>query len=301
MKKRLIIFGVIFWLLHSLNSSAFAASYLYVAEFTGEKISRVDNIGTVTTYATLPVGARAWDLAVGFNSNLYVTDYANNRIMQIDKLGVVTNANFATGITNPKGMTYYNNNLYVISDDNTIKKVDSTGVVSTFWAGTGATLFGITTGEVGGYTDPFYNTLGTVTRYVYSVDAGGAGAQFSNLGVNPGAFATDLTFGPGGFLYVVDGAGNVLKIDALGNASTLYASALAPADRGIASDGTYLYITIGGTLARIHQDGSIDLNWAIGLNTPLGIFFGEIPEPASILSLSMLMLGWGVCFFRKKV
>ena len=295
--KRLITLLIFLWIFAGSINSALATSYLYVKEYTGEKVSYIDtSTGAVNDFTSFAAGVRAWDLTIGFQENLYVTDYANSEILKVNGNGVVST--FATGITNPKGITYYNNNLYVISSDNTIKQVDSLGNVSTFWAGSGQDLYGVTTGEAGGFTDSIYASGGSIMDYAYAGD----GTQTASwTPVIPGAVPTDLTIGFNNALYAVDRAGNVIKINSDGSSSVFYNSGLAVGDdKGIAFDGSYLYITIGDTVARIDQNGVIDLNWAIGMSFPLGLIYGEIPEPASLLTLFLFMFSWGRSYFKKR-
>jgi len=166
---------------------------LYVADAGNNRIRKVTPAGVVTTLAgsgrygdTDATGGAAeftypTNIAVDALGNLYVSDYYNHRIRKVTPTGVVTtlagsSSGYADG-TGSAAQFYFpdgiaidaSGNLYVADIDNScIRKVTSTGVVTTFVGST-----------TGGYAD------GT-----------GSEAQFAH----PTGIAIDKT----GNLYVVD-------------------------------------------------------------------------------------------------
>jgi len=167
--------------------------------------------GTVTTLAGSTAGykdatgaaaqfKRMCDMAVDAAGNVYVADTGNNRIRKISPDGVTTTlaggtAGFANGqgaaarIRNPRGIILdASGNLYVVDTGNhAIRKVTPDGTVSTL-AGSGGT----------GY-----------------VNGTGTAAMFQS--------PWNLTFGPGGHLYVADTGNNRIRQVTLAGVVTTYA------------------------------------------------------------------------------
>jgi serine/threonine protein kinase, bacterial len=192
-----------------------SAGNVYVAEYFGHKIRKIDSEGNVTTLAgsgrvgsadgqgaaasfNAPTG-----LAVDGSGNVYVADISNNKIRKIDSSGLVTTLagsgtsgsadgqGMAATFNRPQGLAIDGSgNLYVADTSNhTIRKIDSSGNVTTL-AGSGL---------------------------ANSVDGQGTAASFST----PNGVAVDSA----GNLYVSDGAGHkIRKIDSSGKVTTLAGS-----------------------------------------------------------------------------
>jgi len=143
--------------------AADAHGNIFVADFGNNLIRKIASDGTVTTLAggsksgnTNDVGTKALfngpaGVAVDTSGNVYVADFANNLIRKITPAGAVTtlagsgkvgSANgtgTAATFNGPRGVAVdINKNVYVAdANNNLIRKIDSTGVVTTF-AGTGS-------------------------------------------------------------------------------------------------------------------------------------------------------------------
>src|SRR5690242_16702020 len=141
---------------------------LFIADQNNQRIYKVDANGTITIVAGTGVNGFAGDggpatagnlsnpmaVAVDNSGNLFIADFSNQRIRKVDTSGVI-NTVAGTGLSgfagdggpataarlnDPRGLTVDNSgNLYIAdSSNNRIRKVDTTGIISTV-AGTGAT------------------------------------------------------------------------------------------------------------------------------------------------------------------
>lgn len=155
-----------------LNSSAIAIDNLgniYSADFYHHVVRKINTSGIITTFAGnssqgysgdggLATNAELnspYGLAVDALGNLYIADTDNNRIRKVSTTGIITtvagigtqgysgDGSIATGaeLHSPHGITFDNNgNLYIADwNNNCVRMVDSTGIITTF-AGTGLTF-----------------------------------------------------------------------------------------------------------------------------------------------------------------
>lgn len=265
-----------------------ASGNIYVADAGNDQIKKITPSGAISVFAgTGTAGSvdgpgnaasfsRPWGLTMDKSGNIYVADAGNNKIRKITPGGRVSTVagSGAKGADNGVGTTAtFNNpagvavdaagNIYVVdSDNNLIRKIQTSGAVSTF-AGNGqfSSVDGTST-DAG-----FYNPHGIAvdpSGYLFVTDGNNRIRRISptadvttlagfNSGHNDGV-------GPNASFYFPIG----ITIDALGN---LY----------IADTGNNLIrkVTQGGlvtTIAGNGQDGTIDgqgQNSAI--NAPIGI------------------------------
>lgn len=135
---------------------------LYIADRDNHRIRKIDSNGIITTIAGNGVedfsgdGGQAIsasfkqprEIEIDSNGNLYIVDWRNHRVRKIDTNGVITTIagtgeSESTGdggqavtaeIDNPSGLTVDNNgNIYFSeSSNNKIRKIDASGIISTY-------------------------------------------------------------------------------------------------------------------------------------------------------------------------
>lgn len=143
-----------------------ANNNLYIADNANNRIRKVNTAGIISTIAGTGASGFGGDggaataamlsgpasVVVDTVGNIYISDFFNNRIRKINSLGIIstaagTSAGFSgdggpatsAKIYHPAGLTFDTQNNLYISDagNNRIRKVNSSGLISTF-AGTGA-------------------------------------------------------------------------------------------------------------------------------------------------------------------
>ncbi|MBI6547178.1 MAG: hypothetical protein HY692_10320 [Cyanobacteria bacterium NC_groundwater_1444_Ag_S-0.65um_54_12] len=137
------------------------AGNLYIAEQGAHRVRKVDTAGIITTVAGTGTGGYSGDggpaISAQFNisidvtvdgaGNLYITDFANHRIRKVDNAGIITTeagngSQGYSGVGGPDTRAQLNypasvsvdgaGNLYIADYDNhRIRKVDSTGIITT--------------------------------------------------------------------------------------------------------------------------------------------------------------------------
>ena len=215
------------------GAAADGAGNLYIADYSNQRVRKVDAAGVITTAAgtgergyggdggaavraqlNFPSGA-----ALDSAGNLYIADTGNQRIRKVDAAGIITTV-AGTGVrgyggdggaadqaqlSSPQGVAVDGaGNLYIADRDNhRIRKVDTAGVITTA-AGTGGGIFG-------GY-------------------GGDGGAAVQAQLKSPRGVAADGA----GNLYIAD-SGNyrIRKVDAAGVITT----AAGTGERGYGGDG----------------------------------------------------------------
>jgi sugar lactone lactonase YvrE len=289
-----------------LGISADAAGNLFVTQISG-KITKIDSSGNSTIiYAGGVSGTNASfnfpaDIVPDGTGNLYVTDKNNNRIRKIDSNNNITtfagtgplfdgngtNASF----NEPLGITIDNSgNLFVAdSSNNKIRKIDSSGNVTTF-AGTGTFNDGsrsnarfsfpeaitkdnegnIYIADTGNHRIRKMDTAGNVTTIAGSFNGGFSDGNGSNASFSlPLGIVRDSH----GSLFVTDYQNNAIrKITPDGEVTTFAGSGSPGNDNGNGTDASFdsptgiaidpqdnLYVTdsINYLIRKITPDGEV--------------------------------------------
>lgn len=245
-----------------------ASGNLFVIEKSNNLIRKIASNKTVSTFAggggttnagyadgngTAAKFNQPYDIALDTSGNLYVADTFNNLIRKVSNTGVVStfaggaggtiagNANgvgTAATFNGPRGLAVDSaGNVYVADKyNNLIRKITSTGAVSTLAGGAGGTIAGSANGvgtaasfdnpydvEVDGLGNVFvadtYNNLvrKIAPTGVVSTLAGGAGGTASGHADGTGTAATlnnpyGLTIDRAGNLYVGDWLNNLIRV-----------------------------------------------------------------------------------------
>ena len=122
---------------------------LYICEYSGRKILKIDKTGTITSIGTGAIGSNDGpsesatfdtpnDLAIDAQDNIYVADYGSNLIRKIDPLGYVSTIASSATFQGPHGIVVDEAGNIFVADrgGNKIRKIDTEGNVSDF-AGSG--------------------------------------------------------------------------------------------------------------------------------------------------------------------
>lgn len=238
---------------------------LFISDFGGNRVRKVDPSGVITTYAGMGAVGFSGDggpaakaqlagvtgLALDSEGRLYIADQFNARIRRVNTAGVITTI-AGTGthgysgdtgpaveadLTFPWALAFdAAGNLY-FSDNNVVRKINTGGYITTV-AGNGRAT-GSLDGEGGNPDDDL-----------------GDGRDSCRATLND---PHDLSFDKAGNLYIADRGNNrVRKVDGSGTITTLV-RVVAP--NGLASDGAgKLYVSGNSTIHRVElRTGKISL------------------------------------------
>lgn len=268
---------------------------IYVCDTANNVIRKINTAGVVTTFAGTAgvtgssdgIGVAAqfngpWGIVADHSGNLYVTDSGNNTIRKITSLGSVTTFAGTAGVTGsndasgtlaefsgPTGITIdKNNNLYVAdTNNNTIRKITSARLASTFAGLAGAS--GVTNGigSAARFTSP-YGVAVDSGNNIYVADSGNATIRKITVGQSVTTFA-----GTAGVTGSVDGTGVAAQLNepygiAIDITNTIYVTD--------ASSNTIRKITPAAVVTTFvgtaGVSGSLDgVGTAAELNAPAGI------------------------------
>jgi streptogramin lyase len=206
-----------------------AAGNVYICDFYNHRIRKVNTAGIISTIAgngsngysgdggpaTSAQLKGPFDVSVDAVGNVFIADGYNHVIRKINTSGIISTVagNAAVGFSGDGGLataaqldtphgidTDANGNIYISDGTNRIRKVDLTGIITTY-AGTGSSLY----------------------------NGDGGPATSASIGT-----PNQLEIDPNGILYFPDGTNNVIrKIDPTGNISTICGTGTA----GFSGDG----------------------------------------------------------------
>ncbi len=220
-----------------------AQGNIYVADAFNNLIRKITPSGTVTTIAGNGTAGYSGDkgnalsatfygprgVAVDIQGNIFVADFGNNVIRQINPSGIITTlaGNGTAGYVNgtgidtvefnsPAGVAVDNKGNVFVADynNNVIRKITSTGVVSTI-AGTQSPGYvngtvNTTTGTYASFNNPSALVL-DASGNIFVADAGNSAIRE----ITPASVVTTVAGGPGQSTLVGYPAG--IAMDALGN------------------------------------------------------------------------------------
>ena len=263
-----------------------ASGNIYVADSNNNLIRKIDPSGNVTTFAgsgysgssngngTAASFNHPAAVATDLGGNVYVADTYNNLIRKIDPSGNVSTlaGNGYYGSTNgvgsvasfyyPRGVaTDLAGNVYIAdAGNNLIRKIDPTGLVSTFagsgnygsnnGSGTSASFYGpsgVATDVAGNVyvADEYNNLIRKIdpTGLVSTLAGSGVSGSLNGKGTaasfnNPYGVATDIS----GNVYIADSFNNLIReIDPTGQVSALAGSGFQGSTNGTGSAASFYY------------------------------------------------------------
>jgi sugar lactone lactonase YvrE len=260
-----------------------SAGNTYVAD-GGTMILKITPAGIVSTFAGTPehksgfadgTGSTArfaypWAMAVDKNDNLYVTDYYNCAIRRITPAAVVTTIAGAPGqcgksdgvgssarFTGPTGIAIDSHGDIFVADslNNSIRKIDAAGVVTTFAGG----HMGFTDGT--GTSASFYHPLGISFDAADNLYVADSGYNIIRV-ITPAGGVTTIAGSPGSTGYQ-DGTGFLARFDnpngvvAAADGTLYVASTDTHSIRKIAPGGVVTTVAgVGGSSGNVNGDGS---------------------------------------------
>ena len=246
-----------------------SAGIVYVADQANSTIRKITPAGVVTTIAGAAGMFGSADgsgsaarfnapdgIAVDSSGNLYVADTLNSTIRKITSTGVVTTlagtpggigsadgTGSAARFNYPDALTVAGTTLYVAEAYNsTIRKVTSTGVVTTF-AGTSGAFGNINgTGSAARFNSP-YGVAATTTGIIYIADSGNHEIRKITPAKAVTTFAGSATTDGGG-IGSSDGTGRIARFNY---------------PNGVAVSGTTVYVgdTYNHTIRKITSNGLV--------------------------------------------
>jgi sugar lactone lactonase YvrE len=232
-----------------------AAGNLLIADYSNDRLRKVDSSQVVTTIAGGYIGDGRPAVSASLNSafgrpafdssgNLYIADSYNNRVRKVSPTGIIST--FAgTGITGysgdgglassatlnlPMGVAVDGNGNVFISDfaNGVIRKVDNTGTISTFSSGEYANGLAVDPQGNVYVAGDFYDVIWRITptgsasivagvEYQYGYNGDGIPATQAWLG-----YPTGVALDSAGNLYIADWLNfRVRKVDTNGIISTV--------------------------------------------------------------------------------
>ena len=220
-----------------------ASGNLYVANYSGNTISKVTPAGAVSPFVNNnldgPLG-----LAFDASGNLYVANWYSGSISKVTPAGTVST--FVSGLDYPVALAFDSSgNLYVSNEDGqTIDKVTPAGTVSTFVSSELSVAYGLAFDASGNlYVANLDNS--TISK----VTSGGTVSTFVSSGLSE---PWGLAFDASGNLYVANYSGTVSKVTPRGIVSTLVSGLSVPVGLAFDSSGALYVSNLGNnTISKV--------------------------------------------------
>ncbi len=229
-----------------------ASNNVYVSDLTNSTLRKITSTGVTTTLAGAAgasgsadgTGSAArfyWPMGIVFNgSSIYMADHFNSTIRKITTGGVVTTVAGIAGVTgttdgsaarakfsSPRGLAYSaNGSLFVADTGNyTIRKINSSGVVSTLAGSAGSSGMTNATGSSARFSAAMNKIRTDSSNNIYLADSSNhnirkitpAGVVSTLAGMSGSYGTNDGTGGSAGFNYPVgvhvDSSGNIFIAD----------------------------------------------------------------------------------------
>jgi sugar lactone lactonase YvrE len=186
----------------------------------GGDVSKITPGGVVSKFATLPVGAGGYGIAMDSAGNLYVADSARSEISKVTAGGVVSHFAALPGL-NPTGLTFDTLGNLFVSANGSIKRVSPDGsTVVTY-----ATLppgFNNNYGLAFDAAGNLYSADAARSTILKVAPGGGSISTFGSLT----AGGLGLTFDKGGNLYVAEYSANRIEMIKPDGVTSLFADNL---------------------------------------------------------------------------
>ena len=267
-----------------------ALNNVYVADAGNNKIRKITSTGIVSTFAGSGAagavdgtGATAsfnnpYGIAIDASGNVYVADFSNHKIRKITSIGIVSTfagsgtagaingTGMAASFNNPSGVAVdASGNVYVADlNNNKIRKITSTGIVSTF-AGSGSAGAVDGTGATASFNSP--NGLAVdASSNIYVTD-------FNNFKIRK-ITSTGIvsTFAGSGAIGAIDGTAGVASFNYIFGATVDASSNVYIADAGNNKIRKITSTGVVSTFAGSNSIGAIDgTGVSASFKTPNGL------------------------------
>ena len=303
LSRSLCLLACVAWLLFFLPAAKSELIYVSLdTAIVSYDISSGNGATIAATRTNVATGlGETMGMVFGGDGYLYATQYTANSVVRID-VSNGTKTTFATGFTNPRGITYSPlTGKYYVANSNTpgsISEVTSGGVVSTYLNSGIRAPYGISL-DASGAMYIGNNGNATLTKVV-----GGTPTTFATF--TPGLGTRGTSVDADGNIYTAVGTG-VKKTTPLGVTSDFVASGMG-FPFGMAwssSDNLYVASYTDNKIFAYDSSGTALYNFSTGGDRPRFAAFNlegsgfnqiqnaSVPEPGQVAASLLLLVGIG--------